>query len=657
MNYQVNRLSINGNDNIVFQNVDGNTVTTSLDKLIREHTREKDAHIQSLQHSLFDKDKINELSEYRINALREELDKELKEKAQLERQVQELIQEFADKDISDTGTLYQEAFKLFLEGRLADALAKLSDSQLEAEYLALKAQEQKLNQGKRKMADTFLLKARMLVMDGKSSNAAAYYEKAVEACPEWNYWQQNAYFYSYLNNAAKAEECYKRAMEIAETADQKAKSAEFLAVLIDRKDAARARQLFLEAISLYEQASGLEGIQSFVNLASVSGNFAKFLYDRDEPETAFAYITQALNYYKQLAESQPEAYLADLASTYANYGILLMDQDLLEKAEEQFVVAMHWYDELDEKGYSYNEMSPVMLLNNLGSLLSLKNDVTAALSYFEKALRLNRDLVAQNPEAYLPLLGKSLNSYANVLGSIQKWDQAKDAFMEGIGIYDNLIKIDREQFLPDLAMLVSNLALMQSNQGYLELAADNYLRALAYKVELNNKYPGIYEHSLALTLNDLSTLESETGDLLETAEINSREGIRLLVRLVEKNRYAYLVTLANNFTNLATILKRKNKQDEAEQYYNLALQLYIELYKREPQVYISFLIKALFNIGSFYQNGKPDKEQSIGYAQQIIYASWQHFKPEEGLQQIALAGTILARWGIDLNDFMRSLMI
>ena len=140
MKLQVN---IKGNDNYVFQNASGESISFTLDNLIKKHTADSDARIKQLESSLYDKDELQKLSKRNIELLETELTKLTEDKARLEQQVINLASEFKDKDIRQCGAIYQESFALFLEGKLTEALDRLDDARIELECQALKEQQEK----------------------------------------------------------------------------------------------------------------------------------------------------------------------------------------------------------------------------------------------------------------------------------------------------------------------------------------------------------------------------------------------------------------------------------------------------------------------------------------------------------------------------------
>ena len=81
MQFKWNSVKIQGNNNLVLQDADGNIETLAVQEFISLFTKEKDKYIKLLEKSLYDKEKIENLSNSEIQHLSQELQKATEEKS------------------------------------------------------------------------------------------------------------------------------------------------------------------------------------------------------------------------------------------------------------------------------------------------------------------------------------------------------------------------------------------------------------------------------------------------------------------------------------------------------------------------------------------------------------------------------------------------
>jgi tetratricopeptide (TPR) repeat protein len=182
----------------VLQDVDGQTTTLAISSFIEQFTKEKDEQIALLYRLLTDKEKIEQLADAERVCMQDDLQKLQKEKSFLENRITNLLQEFKNKDISQTDELYQEAFTLFMSGNVDDALTVLDDAKLDAKKQALEHEREKL-------AETYLLKADRFQLKFAFQEAGKCFEEALSISPAWANYLRAADFYQFLNDFPQAE--------------------------------------------------------------------------------------------------------------------------------------------------------------------------------------------------------------------------------------------------------------------------------------------------------------------------------------------------------------------------------------------------------------------------------------------------------------------
>ncbi|MEI6847381.1 MAG: tetratricopeptide repeat protein, partial [Chlorobiaceae bacterium] len=247
MEWKWNHIRIEGNNNLVLQDVDGKTTTIAITAFIEQFTKEKNKQITLLYDQLLDKKKIEQLSDAVRQHIQAELQQVIKEKANLENRITELLQEFHNKDISQTDILYQEAFSLFINGKLEEALGVLDDA-------TLRVKKKELQNEQTQLAETFLFKAELLQMKFAFKEAAKNFDEALSIATTGYTYLRAANFYQFLNEFSKAEELYRKALALAENKSNRATTLNNLAILQkDQNDFEAAEQGYQEALNIYRE--------------------------------------------------------------------------------------------------------------------------------------------------------------------------------------------------------------------------------------------------------------------------------------------------------------------------------------------------------------------------------------------------------------------
>ncbi|MGB7512425.1 MAG: tetratricopeptide repeat protein, partial [Pelodictyon phaeoclathratiforme] len=293
MEWKWNHIKIDGNNNLVLQDVDGNMTTIAITTFIEKFTNESKTEINLLYGRLSDKEKIEKLSDRVIEQLQDELKKALDAKDDLENHITALLEEFSNKDISKTDILYQKAFSLFINGKLDEALAVLDDAKLDA-----RAQDVKKEQ--RQVAETFLLKAQLLQLTFAFEEAAKNFEKAITIFPDWQIHLTAAKFYKFRNEFKKAEALYKKALLLAEKPHERARTLNNLAVLqSDLNDYGAAEEGYKEALAVYRQLAETNPQTYLPYIATTLNNLAVLQKDLNDYGPAEEGYREALAVYRQ----------------------------------------------------------------------------------------------------------------------------------------------------------------------------------------------------------------------------------------------------------------------------------------------------------------------------------------------------------------------
>ena len=133
-------------------------------------------------------------------------------------------------------------------------------------------------------------------------------------------------------------------------------------------------------------------------------------------------------------------------------------------------------------------------------------------------------------------------------------------------------------------------------QNQFSKAAIYYQKALVIRRRLAQSNPQAYEPDVAMTLNNLANLYSNTQRFSENEEMY-KEALALYRRLAQSNPQAYEPDVAMTLNNLALLYNNTQRFSESEEMYKEALAIRRRLAQSNPQAYEPDLAATLYNIG------------------------------------------------------------
>jgi len=302
-----------------------------------------------------------------------------RERDQAKANADKMAEQLALAKPGQMSAIYNQAVRLFVDGRTEEALRVLGEEVLQENLAAARKRKEQAEKDIEQAAQSWVLKARLYTLQFKFEDADKAYEEAVEAAPESfavNF--AYAYFDQNLNRYTAARKAYERCLTMA------------------------------------RQSGDDSEIANTLNNLGILDNGQNRM---DDARLAYE---EALRIYRQLAQKNPETYLPDVASTLNNLGILQRDQHRMDDARLAFDGALKIRRELAQKNPETYLPDVATTLNNLGILQRDLNRMDEARLSYEEALRIYRQLEQKNPETYLPYVANTLNNLG-VLQSRTEW--------------------------------------------------------------------------------------------------------------------------------------------------------------------------------------------------------------------------------------------
>jgi tetratricopeptide (TPR) repeat protein len=432
----INRLRIVGDNNIVFQDIDGSQINTTIKAFISNITAEKDERIADLKRTIEDKTEIQHLSRNEIQRLGRELTQLKEERLSLKKHIEEMLREFDGKDLSTTSKIYQEAFNLFVSGKLREAIDFLTEDKMAAE--------------EKQQAQIRRLKADMLVLNFDFAGAAHNYEKAVALFPSWGNYGTAANFYCNQKNYQKAEHHYLSSLDYAENDEQKAGTLNNLGNYYrNTQKMHQAEAAYTEALSLYRQLVAPPLHAFLPDVAMILNNLGNYYsVNQKMPEAEAAYL-EAFSLYRQLAAKDSATFLPHVAGTLNNLGNYYYSNQMMQHAEAAYTKALSLRRQLADQDPDTFLSDFATTLYNLASFyLEIPEE---AQKYLKESLSIRRELAQLNPDAQNLELARTLIVGGFLDKSMGNTDQSQEYFKEALSIVEPFSEVPLAQQLIEIA--------------------------------------------------------------------------------------------------------------------------------------------------------------------------------------------------------------
>jgi tetratricopeptide (TPR) repeat protein len=278
------------------------------------------------------------------------------ERDQAKAAAEKASEELAKSQSGQTSELYQEAKRLFVNGKIDEAIKLLDDEKLRSAVAEAQQRREEAEKAIEIAVQAWLLKAQLLIVQFRFDEAEAAYLAAIDSAPdsfEANF--PYALFNGTLLRFQKAVAACNRCLELARKSGKKADLA----------------------LALNE-----------MGLLNIAEN------RMEDARHAFA---EALVIGRELAKKNPESYQPFVALTLNALGVLDMRQNRIEEARQAYSEALTIGRELAKKSPEY-QLFVVVTLTAVAGLDSAQHRVADAQRSYEEALETERKLVEKNSE-------------------------------------------------------------------------------------------------------------------------------------------------------------------------------------------------------------------------------------------------------------------
>lgn len=277
----------------------------------------------------------------------------------------------------------------------------------------------------------------------------------------------------------------------------------------------------------------------------------------------------AASAYRELADSNP-AFRLPLANTLLARGEAYAQQKKFWNAKKDYKEAIELHKQLN------SGQSDALMANaryQLGNIYAEEyNGYDARIQYF-KAREIYEVLLDTDENRYLPLLAAVNNNLALVQRDLEEYDQALKLFGETLEAYRTLSQRRPQVFEPYLANTHTSTGILLAEKfGDFNRALEHNWEALQLYESLSQRFPDRYEHYLATAHHNAGVYQSEAGRWDE-AEAAFERALQARKALEEKAPGAFREDICATALNLLELYRHRLDTSGDWKYRDLGISL------------------------------------------------------------------------------------
>jgi len=430
------------------------------------------------------------------------------ERDQAKAAIEKPAEGLAKNQSGQSSELYEQAKRLFLDGKIEEALKLLDDEELRHSLVQAHNSKAEAEKAIADAVQAWLLKAHLFVVLFQFDDAEKAYLAAIAAAPDsfdanFNY----ARFNQGLQRFEKAKIPYERCLQWAKQRGTNAELADThhnLGLLDrDQKRMEEARQEYEKALQIRRELAQKNPETFLPEIAATLNDMGNLDIHQHRLIESRKECEEALKIRRELAQKNPDTHLPDLADTLQNLGVVSDLQNRLEEAGEEYEEAMQIQRKFAQKNPDVYLHDLAITFNNLGTIHYKQKRLAEARQETEEALKTYRELAQESPETYLPSMAQTLNNLGVLDDTQNHVEEARQKYEEALQVLRQLPQKNLESYLPDVAATLRNLGNLDSAQKRMEEAHQEHEQAWKIYRELAQKDPASYRHNLEEMLIDM----------------------------------------------------------------------------------------------------------------------------------------------------------
>ncbi len=341
-----------------------------------------------------------------------------------------------------------------------------------------------------------------------------------------------------------------------------------------------AIRVFISAIRLLKPEYERDFYTYGPVLAKLFNNLSICYYEQCDGKNAKLYGEYAVRIFKVLEKKNPETMRAGLAVAYSNLGMILSMTNETTAADEALSEAIMLYEVLLRESFeSYAAQLAVVYVN----LTELRRRMLLADSAKDAALRaieLNQELLRRSGDAYIPNLADAYNNLGAIYLQTQEVDEALDALLESRRLYEKL-SLEKGGVYSDKLMTAEiNIATCKTLLDENDEAEEAYLRVIDF-FDKNPDYKGTAISCLAGAYYGMAMIRQDEGLFSASLEFVTK-ALELYEKLCSENPEMYSMNLADSYYLKGLLYFEEDLCYDAIPYFGKAEECYTEIQKTNP---------------------------------------------------------------------------
>jgi tetratricopeptide (TPR) repeat protein/predicted MPP superfamily phosphohydrolase len=365
-----------------------------------------------------------------------------------------------------------------------------------------------------------------------------------------NFISDIAYLMYYIAEYKKAEELYKKALEISEQIlgeehPSTATSYNNLAgVYASQGEYKKAEELYKKALGIRERILGEEHLPTATSYNNLAGVYAS----QGEYRKAEELYKKALEIREWLLGKEHPS----TATSYNNLAGVYASRGEYKKAEELYKKAL----EISKRLLGDKHPSTAISYSNLAGVYASQGEYKKAEKLYKKALEISKRLLGEEH----PDTATSYNNLAGVYASQGEYKKAEELYKKALEIRERLLGEKH----PDTATNYNNLAGVYASQGEYKKAEELYKKAL----EIRERVLGEEHPDTAASYNNLAGVYASQGEYKKAEELY-KKALEISKWVLGEEH----PDTATSYNNLAWVYDSQGEYKKAEELYKKALEI------------------------------------------------------------------------------------
>ena len=223
------------------------------------------------------------------------------------------------------------------------------------------------------------------------------------------------------------------------------------------------------------------------------------------------------------------------------------------------------------------------------------NAFSKAEPLYQEALQQRRRDAETDQRKFLPKVANILNNLAILHTRTQDYGLALKEFEEALKLYRCLAEAEPKAFLPKVAMTLNNLAALHYQAEEHDTALNDYEKALEIRRSLAKTEPKVFFPDVAATLNNIANLYAQAENY-GIALKEYKKALKLYRCLAKTEPKVFLLYVATTLNNLAVLRQRIYDYDPALKEFEEALKIRRNLAETEPKAFLPDVAMTLNNL-------------------------------------------------------------